>query len=477
MTRLEKSYQREKLMGSQVPSVRIVPESEYTDGNDAAKILKAGRLTVDPWQGNVLRDWMGRAQYDAWSAPTCGISVPRQNGKTLITSGRIASGMIMFSEWAIYTAHLQKTATETFMELKGLFESRGLAKYVKEIKCALGREQIILKNGGRVQFAARTRNGGRGLHGDCLIFDEAQELTNEQQASFLPAISASRNPQTIYLGTPPDENCTGTVFRKIRERALSGESDSTAWTEYSVEEIGDTSDKSRWASSNPALGKRMQLGAIKAEWEQMDEDTFARERLGWWSPINNAQDWAIDKTKWASCASDQQKPEGKTAYGIKFTPDGAMVALCGAVCSEDGAARISLIEMKTTAHGIQWLADWLNERYKKASCVVIDGKNGVDFLIGKIKNTWKLKSSIVRPTGKDVVAAASQLVQEINEQTVSWYRYQEILDESATTTVRRPISGGWGFGGDDSAPIEAAALALWGCRTSKRNPNRKMRIG
>ena len=84
-------------MGSQVPSVRIVPESEYTDGNDAAKILKAGRLTVDPWQGNVLHDWMGRTQHDAWSAPTCGISVPRQNGKTLITSGRIASGMIMFT--------------------------------------------------------------------------------------------------------------------------------------------------------------------------------------------------------------------------------------------------------------------------------------------------------------------------------------------------------------------------------------------
>lgn len=464
-------------MGSQAPSVRIVPESEYTDGDDAAKVLKVGRLTVDPWQGNVLHDWMGRTQYDTWSASTCGLSVPRQNGKTLITSGRIASGMIMFSEWVLYTAHLQKTATETFMELKGLFESKGLAKYVKEIKCALGREQIILKNGGRVQFVARTRNGGRGLHGDCLVFDEAQELTNEQQASFLPAISASKNPQTIYLGTPPDENCTGNVFRKIRERALNGESDSTAWTEYSVEEIGDTSDKDRWASCNPALGKRMQLGTIKAEWEQMDADTFARERLGWWSPVNNAQDWAVDKAKWEACASETQRPEGKTAYGIKFTPDGSTVALCGAVCPENGVARISLIETRTTAHGIQWLADWLNERYKKASCVVIDGRNGVDFLIGKIKDTWKLKNSVIRPGGRDVVAAASQLVQEINEQTVSWYRHQEILDESATTAVKRPISGGWGFGGDNSAPIEAAALALWGCRTSKRNPNRKMRIG
>lgn len=76
-----------------------------------------------------------------------------------------------------------------------------------------------------------------------------------------------------------------------------------------------------------------------------------------------------------------------------------------------------------------------------------------------------------------MIAAASQLVQEINEQTVTWYKYQEILEESAVTSVKRPISGGWGFGGDQSSPIEAAALALWGCRTSKRNPTRKMRIG
>ena len=232
----EKSCRHEKLMGSQTPSDRIVPDYAYTDGPDAVKVLAVGKLIVDPWQSEVLNDWMGRTEDDVWSAPTCGLSVPRQNGKTLDTSGRIASGMILYAEWVIYTAHLQKTATETFMELRGLFESRGLRKHVKEIKAALGREQIILKNGGRVVFVARTRNGGRGLHGDCLVFDEAQELTSEQQASFLPAISASRNPQTIYLGTPPDENCTGTVFRKIRKRATEGESKSTAWTEYSVKE-------------------------------------------------------------------------------------------------------------------------------------------------------------------------------------------------------------------------------------------------
>lgn len=88
-----------------------------------------------------------------------------------------------------------------------------------------------------------------------------------------------------------------------------------------------------------------------------------------------------------------------------------------------------------------------------------------------------MKGSIRRPTSKDVIAAASQLVQEVNEEKLTWYRPQELLNESATTAIKRPISGGWGFGGDMSLPIEAAALALWGCRTSKRDPSRKMRIG
>lgn len=463
-------------MGSQIPSVRIYPEYEYTDGHDAIQILHAAKLHVDEWQQNLLTDWMGMGD-DGWSAPAAGLAVPRQNGKTLVTIGRIAAGMVMYNEWVVYTAHNQKTATETFKELKALFESRALHKYVDVVKEALGREEVRLKSGARCMFVARTRNGGRGFHGDCLIFDEAQELNDAQQASFTPVLSASKNPQTIYLGTPPDENCTGDVFRKLRDKTINGENTSTAWTEFSVDEIGDVTDRKRWAETNPALGKRIKERTIASELEQMAPDTFARERLGWWSPVDHSQDYAIEKEKWMACASDQLKPEGKTAYGVKFSPDGSSVALCGAVCPEDGPARISLIELKRTDQGMQWLADWLNQRYKDACCVVIDGRNGVDVLIEKISTTWKIKNSIVKPSSKDVIATASLLVTEIQEQTVTWYKLQEILNESATTSVKRPIAGGWGFGGDLSIPIEAAALALWGCRTSKRNPHRKQRIG
>lgn len=471
------SSQRVTLLGSQEPSARITPPYTTTDGPDAERIIRAGGIRLDPWQSETLADWMAMTPAQKWACSNCGGSVPRQNGKTALLNVRAGSGMLLYNEQVIYTAHLQKTATETFEELAALFEAPKLKRYVKDIKTALGREQIVLQNGARIKFLARTRNGGRGQHGDLLIFDEAQELDDNAQASFIPAISASLNPQVIYVGTPPGPETPGTVFRGIREKAMNGETRTTAWFEFSVEEIGDVTDQSRWAATNPALGRRILLSTIESEVEQMAPDTFARERLGWWTPVETGIDHAIPPELWEACKSQELKPEGKTAYGVKFSIDGSEVSLCGAVIPKEGPARITLIERKPTGLGVQWLADWLNARYKEASCIVIDGRNGVDVLVDKISGTWRAKGSVIRPRVKDILASVGTLTNALGEQTVTWYYEQESLRESALSATKRPLGGGWGFGGDNSTPIEAAALALWGAKTSKRDPTRRMLIG
>ena len=465
-------------MGSQEPSERIAPEYATSDGMDAVKLRRVGGTVLDPWQSDIMDDWLGRTPSGKWAAPTAGGSVPRQNGKSLLVQGRAEAGMLMFNETVIYTAHLQKTATETFEEMRDFFEHPKLRRYVAEIKTALGREQIILKSGARIKFLARTRNGGRGQHGDLLIFDEAQELDETAQGSFLPAISASLNPQTVYIGTPPGPDAVGTVFRNLRQRALDGEAKRAAWFEFSVPEIGDVADPKRWAATNPALGRRIQFSTIEGEAEQLDPDTFARERLGWWSPVAAENlDYAIDRRAWEACASVDEKPEGKTAYGVKFAADGSAVCLCGAVIPKEGPARVSLIEMQPSGRGLVWLVDWLSARYDRASCVVIDGRNGVDVLVDRIKCVWRAKNAVIRPGVKDVLAAVGLFTNAVNENTLTWYKPQEALNESAVTAVKRPIGGGYGFGGENSLPVEACALALWGAKTCKRDPMRKMRIG
>ncbi len=82
-------------MGSQEPSERIAPEYQATDGPDAVRILRAGGTVLDPWQSDILDDWMGRTVSGKWTAPTAGGSVPRQNGKSLLVQGRAASGMLI----------------------------------------------------------------------------------------------------------------------------------------------------------------------------------------------------------------------------------------------------------------------------------------------------------------------------------------------------------------------------------------------
>lgn len=464
-------------MGSQEPSVRIAPDYDRTDGPDAEEVLRMGGLILDPWQSDIIGDWFA-TKNNKWACKTCGLSVARQNGKSGLVEGRAEAGMLMYNEQVLYTAHLQKTATETFEEMADFFDSPGTVEYVKDIKTALGREQIILKSGARIKFLARTRNGGRGQHGDLLIFDEAQELDENQQASFLPAISASRDPQTIYLGTPPGPDVTGTVFRSLRDKALGKETTTTAWAEFSVKEIGDVRDRTRWAKTNPALGRRILETTIEGECEQMDADMFARERLGWWTPKQVKKlEYVIPVDVWDACKSSERKPDGKTAYGVKFSTDGAEVCLCGAVIPQSGPARVSLIDKRPTGHGLGWLSEWLNARYDKACCVVIDGRNGVDVLVEKITPTWKMKGSVIKPGVKEVIAAVSVLTDAVNEKTVTWYERQEVLRDSAVTSTKRKLGGGYAFGGENAIPIEAAALALWGAKNSRRDPSKAMRIG
>ena len=49
---------------------------------------------------------------------------------------------------------------------------------------------------------------------------------------------------------------------------------------------------------------------------------------------------------------------------------------------------------------------------------------------------------------------------------------QAMLDESALSCVKRPVGndGAWAYGGESSAPVEAASLALWGAKTTRRDP-------
>jgi hypothetical protein len=476
------------MRGQQEPRIKVEPHRVMTDGADAALLMSTYGVKLDPWQQIVIDSWLGKDESGQYNVTSAGLSLPRQNGKNVCLEAREFYGMVINGEKILHTAHQVRTSKKSFRRLAAMFTDKKhpeITDIVKNIRYTNGEEAIELDNGGQIEFSARSRQAARGFDGISLVvYDEAQELMDEQVEAIMATLSASTTGtrQIIYTGTPPYPNCPGEVFRRRRTNSMESPGGHDAWHEWSIdsEPISkiDVTDKKLWYMSNPALGIRLDEEFTEEEQTTMSPDGFARERLGWWAPMSEHKlDYAIPLDLWNSAASEAVKPEGKTAFGVKFSADGTEVVICGAVIPKEGPARIEMIDRKPTGYGTQWLADFINARYSSASCVVIDGKNGVDVLVDKITPVWRMKGTVVRPRATDMIAAVSLLMDSLTEGTVTWYSKQEALKESAVTSVKRPISGGWGFGGENSTPIEACALALWGAKNSKRDPTRKMRIG
>lgn len=469
--------------GCQEPRVRICPEYDDTFGGDAAEMAGCYGLSPDPWQALILDDWLARGADGKYAAKTCGLSVPRQNGKNALIEMRELYGLTVEGEKILHTAHEVKSARKAFLRLCGFFEDAAnypeLAEMVVAIRKANGQEAIVLNNGASVEFSARTRGAARGFTVDVIVCDEAQELKDEELEALLPASSAAplKNSQLILTGTPPGYGCPGDVFKRTRKRVLSGEDKTTAWHEWSVTEVGDVRDMSRVIATNPALGYRLTEDAIAKELATMSPDGFARERLGWWSDVDAKVERPVSMAKWRSCEVDTPPDGGTPSYGIKFSLDGSSVSV--SVCVDGGF--VECLYHEGMDDGIGWLITWLAERWRACSAIVIDGKSGSKYLHDMLLAEGVSEKALLMPRTQDVIAACSAFKSAIDEGTLA-HCSDEFTDRHVCGCAKRRIGtdGGWAFAPvkdfEPSVP-ESLALSMWGALNAKRRPGRKLRIG
>lgn len=474
-------------IGNQEPRIRLAPDYEYSDGEDASMFASAYGLTPDEWQKNILIDWLGRGKDDKFTASSCGLSVPRQNGKNAILEMFELYHLAVIGSHIMHTAHRVDTSCNSFVRLASFFEDERYPELLdlkKKIRRTNGQEGIVLKNGGEIRFSSRVNGSGRGFTSDVIIFDEAQELTEDYIEALIPTLSAAPlgNRQLIYTGTPTPPSSRGTVFSRERNRVIKEKEDKCCWHEWSVEEIGDVKDRDRWYETNPGLGIRLDEEFTDTECKKMNDDSFARERLGWWCE-NQVEDAALNATKWKECAIEsapQKENDEKLAFGVKFSADGTRYSISAAIKPKDDIPYIELIQDALIIGGVTNLADLITRHKNELSTVVIDGMSNTATLYQKlIDNGFKQKTLLISNT-RTISDAAVMIKNAIDAKELHHYN-QDKLTDSAVGTVKRPIgkTGGWGFGvgAELSEPIESASLAYYGLMKAKYNPRRKQRIG
>lgn len=491
----------------QEPRIRVEPAgAAFTNGPDATELCKHFWFDPDPWQRSVLDCWLSRDSEGRLLVISAGISCPRQNGKNGVIECLELYLLVTDPETHIlHTAHSTKTAQKAFERMVRVFtgkvpgkgrESRALAKLVDKsrggrIRYTNGEWAIYLSNGASIEYATRTNSGGRGFDAiTLLVYDECQQLTDDHVQAIMSTLAASRgDQQIIYAGTPPNENAPGEVFSRRRKAAIEDPGERVSWHEWSVESLppeGSTFEDLLPAiyATNPSMELdrpgHLRLDFTEQEFIDMDFEGFCRERLGWWCEAA-VQDPAIDASAWKSCAIEnptRARTHVRRAVGVKFSNDGAHVAVSVAIQARGRKPHVELVEWSNiSAAGVAPLANKLHRTRGSVAYVLIDGMSNADALMDRLREMRYPAKGYGRTGPKDAVAAASMLVNGVREGSLTHFD-QEALNGSALSSTKRSIGsyGGFGFGGIEPEPIESAAYALYALKTTKRNPARRMRL-
>ena len=473
------------LLGNQEPCVKALIPFDKSQGEQAAILTQAYGLKPLEWQKKVLDVWLAMDDNKKFVSTRDGLLLPRQNGKNAVVEMFELYAAVVMKRHILHTAHEVRTSDKHFKRLLSFFDNArefpDLAAEVENIRRANGQQAILLKNGAIIETGARTKGASRGFSTEIVVCDEAQYMTDEQYDAiqFTIAAASEGHSKVIFTGTPPTTSGDGEVFGRIRASALAHKERHT-WLEWSCGSGRlcdiDISDRQLWADCNPSIGYILAESTIEDEFNSSSIDGFARERLSWWSLIT--EDCLIAPDDWSVCGTSdkQSKDDKKLAYGIKFSADGATVAVAGAI-SDGEKTHIELIHHESLARGLSWLIDWVAERKDEVSAIAVDGKANATEFAFRLKKAGISNKAIILLRGDDVIAATSMFVNAVREQEMTHYLSdgQKALDDSVLNATRRKIgiSGGFGFGGANSEIVSSAALALWAVKTTKRKAGRK----
>lgn len=439
----------------------------FDDAIEAIQLSSAYALTLDPWQEDVLTSWLARGGDGKFAHQRCLLAVARQNGKNAIIESYCLFLLCVLGKRIVHTAQQLKTARKAFDRLCKFFElNDDLNKLVYRIRKTNGQEAIELKNGGSIEFVARGSASGRGFSVDVVIFDEAQFLTDEQIAAILPTMTTSQDFQVIYTGTPPEKDSEGEVFARVRKNAQEGAND-VSYFEWGILEFDEKKldDIEIVKMTNPAFGYRVNEKVVANERAQLSDLGFARERLGYWREPMGTK--LFSGEAWREMLVDEPGEPEKRAFGVKFSVDESTV--CVAVAAQVGEKiHIEVFEHRTMSNGNQWIIDIILKVQNISSKFCVDGQASAQALMDKLEGYKGIRKGFVKKAKPVDAASAANMFCEAFKNRELTHIESPLLDDSLLGAVRRNIGkqGLWGFGGQDSTPIEACAQALWGLKSS-----------
>ena len=460
----------EARLGRQTPTTSVVLPYSETLGEEAIQLYESTGRKAQEWQKLLVYDIMARRKEDQlWTHSRFGYAVPRRNGKNEVAAIREMWGLV-HGEHILHTAHRTTTSRSAWERLKTLLDDAGIEH---KDSGALGQEVIrCKKTGGVIDFRTRTSKGGLGEGFDLLIIDEAQEYTDDQETSLKYVVSASKNPQSLFCGTPPTTESSGTVFMHMRDVILQKGLEDTGWAEWSVEEIHRQTDVEAWYECNPSLGTILTERAIRQEIGNNELD-FNIQRLGYWIRYNLKS--AVSRADWDALKC-RKMPELRSSIfvGIKYSRTDT-VSVSIAIRAVDNRIFVESIDCRPFRAGTDWIISFLKGiEYK---IVVIDGQSGQQLLKDAMRDAHLHGAYL--PKVAEVIQANATFEERLAARELC-HMNQPALINSVTNCEKRQIGSNGGFGyrsineAYDISLMDSMIIAQWICgKKTKKSAKRQ----
>lgn len=457
---------QETRIGSQVPRLHSCPPYFSSLGQDKIDLAAYAGLELDPWQQYVIEETSGRNRFGKYAAFEVGLIVPRQNGKGgIIEADQLASIFLTKDPQIIYSAHQFKTAKMMYRRIRDLcLNTPDLHKLVKAYRNS-NEETGIETAHSRLNFFARSEGSGRGFSGKKMYFDEAYHLSAELIGDMLPTLSAMDSPQVWYASSAG--MAASEQLARIRSRGIRGDG-RLAFFEWSAPDDADPDSDEALYLSNPALGIRLDYEFIReVERASMDDETYARERLGIWAPPGNQA--VISSAQWAAVLNLESRVADQTrlVFAIDAEVDRSSAAIGVAGVNAAGKIHLELVDQQP---GVPWAAERmiLMCEKRKPLAVLIDAGGPASSLIPALQQA----KVPLRVTGtEDMKRACGAFVDAVAEQTIAHTGIEPRLDRAVLAGAKRPIGDGFGWRRKDAvteiAPLGAVTLALYGLSVQK----------
>jgi hypothetical protein len=432
-----------ELVGSSEP--RVAPPMPLVSLSKEFEVeaLAAG-IKLLPWQSIASR-YITATHGEHWQYAEVSVVVARQNGKTKLLVPHVLQRLGMGRK-ILHTAQNRTLPRQVFMEVaRSLDPAR-----VFSVRYANGQEEIRLKNGGTYMIVAPQR-GARGLSADDLIIDEVREFEDfDILAAATPTLTASPNPQTLFLSNAGSDESV--ILNDLKRRGEDAEP-TLAYLEWSAAEHWAMDDKRGWAEANPSLGYFPgMLKVLEDAYASRPPALFETEHLCRW--VVSMQPRLVLDAKWELCRGKLEEPN-RPAMALSMSPDARRASFALAWQQSDGRiALTSLIEAKGEPIDTELLGKDAREKSTKAGVKQVGFASWTDADLAR-------HFTIAKPLdGKEFAAATENFVRLIESGRLIWDGAEHVSEDLPWTARKPHDSGAWIAVPASERPIPSVLAAI-----------------